>query len=145
MSTTLTHSDAGDAQRRQRRPVRRWAAWSYFSFAMLFILCIIIQVFFAGAGLLVSGSWMMAHAALGSTLVLLPLVLLPLSFAARLPGTLKWLTLLLLVLVMLQPVLIYIRASAIAILAALHPVNALAIFTLSLFVNIRVWRQLHTR
>jgi hypothetical protein len=144
MHSIQTPFDAGDVQHRKRHPVRRWAAWSYFSFDMLFILCIIVQVFFAGAGILVSGSWMIAHAALGSNLIFLPLVLLALSFAARLPGALKWLTLLLFVLVVLQPVLIYIRASAIAILAGLHPVNALAIFTLSLFVNIRVWRLLHT-
>ncbi|GHO88062.1 DUF6220 domain-containing protein [Dictyobacter formicarum] len=144
MRSTLTHSDAGDVQHRQRRPIRRWAAWSYFGFGMLFILCIIIQVFFAGVGILVSGSWMIAHAALGSNLVLLPIVLLALSFAARLPGALKWLTLLLFVLVALQPVLIYVRASAIAILAGLHTVNALAIFTLSLFVNRHIWRLLHT-
>lgn len=142
MHSTLTHSE--DGAQRQQRPVRRGAAWSYFSFDMLFILCIIIQVFFAGVGILVSGSWMIAHATLGSTLFVLPIVLLALSFAARLPGALKWLTLLLFVLVLLQPVLIYIRASTIAILAGLHPVNALAIFALAIFVNIRVWRLLHT-
>jgi hypothetical protein len=145
MSSTLTHPDADRAQRRYKHPVRRWATWSYFGFNTLFILCVIVQVFFAGAAILVSGSWINAHRALGSSLILLPIVLLILSFAARLPGALKWLTLLLLVLVLLQPILIYApRDSALPILSALHPVNALALFTLPIFVNIRVWYLLHS-
>lgn len=145
MNATVTHPETDAPQPRHGRPVRRGVAWSYFGFNTLFIFCVILQVFFVGAGILVSGSWMTAHIMLGSNLVFLPIVLLILSFAARLPGALKWLTLLLLVLVVLQPILIFVpHKIGLPILSALHPVNALAIFTLPIFVNIRVWRLLHS-
>ena len=76
------------------QPIGRGALWArqaYLGLAVLFWLGILAQAFFAGAGIFVAGSWMAWHEALGhlmsSPIPLIPLLLLILSFAGRLPRT----------------------------------------------------------
>ncbi len=102
------------------------------------------QAFFAGAGIFVGGSWMLWHTGLGhlltSPIPLIPLAMLILSFTARLPRSDKQLSGLLLFPAMVQPVFLYLRGVA-PILAALHPLNALLLFALPLYLILRA-RQL---
>ena len=84
----------------------------------------------AGAGILVAGFWLGYHAAFGYFIILLPLLLLPLGLLARLPRSLNWLSGLLAVLALIQPMLLWGKHLGLPLLAALHPVNALLLFAL---------------
>ena len=90
-----------------------------------------IALQFYAAGLAVFGvSSFMTHALFGYSMILGAIILLVLTFAARLSGRIKILATLVVLLTMLQPVLALIR-SPIPLLAALHPVNALLIFAIA--------------
>jgi hypothetical protein len=116
---------------------------AYLALAVLFWLGVLAQAFLAGAGLFAGGSWMMAHIALGhlltSPIPLIPLLLLILSAVGRLPKADRWWCALLLILALVQPVVLYFRG-VLPLLGALHPVNALLLFALPLYLVARAWR-----
>jgi uncharacterized membrane protein YhaH (DUF805 family) len=118
----------------------RWARHAYLIFAGLFWLGIVAQAFLAGAGIFMGGGWLQAHSALGhlltSPLPLGPLAMLLLSVAGRLPRADRWWCALLLVLATLQPVVLYLRG-VLPWLSAFHPVIALVLFALPLFLIVR--------
>jgi plastocyanin len=139
-----------DTNTAPRHAIGRGAGWArrfYLGFAALFWLGIVAQAFLAGAGLFVNGSWMRGHSALGhlltSPLPLLPLLMLLLSFTGRLPKADRWWCALLLILATLQPVVLYLRG-VLPLLSALHPVNAMLLFVLPLFLIARARRAAHT-
>jgi hypothetical protein len=116
----------------------------YTALAVVFLLGVVVQVFLAGAGIFASASWLGSHGILGHVLPVIPLLMVILGLVGRLPRTINWLTVLLLVLVYIQPWFIYIaRGLGTPLLAALHPVNALAIFALSLYLLYRTRLLLH--
>jgi Family of unknown function (DUF6220) len=95
-------------------------------------------VFLAGAGIFASASWLGSHGIFGYVLPVIPLFMVILGLVGRLPRTVNWLTVLLLVLVFIQPWFIYLAHDVgTPLLAALHPVNALAIFALALYLLYR--------
>lgn len=109
----------------------------------LLALAILAQVFLAGGGLLAGAGWLPAHRMLGMMLSLGPLLLLAVGIAARLPGRILWLTGLALALVVVQPLLISMPEQVqLPTLKALHVVNALLIFALTLFLGQQTWRRL---
>lgn len=126
------------------RPAPSRSRRAYLVLASIFFLGVAAQAFFAGAGIFVGGSWMLWHIALGhlltSPLPLIPLAMLILGFTGRLPRADKQVSGLLLFLAMIQPVFLYLRGVA-PILAALHPLNALLLFVLPLYLAMRA-RQL---
>lgn len=101
------------------------AAWLYF-------VGIVIQVFFAGAGLFELTDWTV-HVALGWGLGSAPVLLLVLAIAARVDRRTALLTAGLTVAAIIQPELAAARNEA-PVLAALHPVNALLVFWLAWLV-----------
>jgi hypothetical protein len=105
--------------------------------AWLFVAAIVVQVFLAGVGLFVRGiDTFSAHRALGWLLHLAPLVVLLFAWGAH-PGRITmWLSGLLLLLVGIQPFLPAMR-NDMPFAAALHPVNALAIFAVGLVIAAR--------
>jgi len=124
-------------QQRTSSP-RRGPLVIYTALAVVFLLSVVVQVFLAGAGIFASASWLSSHAQLGHLLPLIPLLMLILGLVGKLPRKVNWLTLLLFVLVYVQPWFIYIsHGIGVPILSALHPVNALAIFTLPLYLLYR--------
>jgi hypothetical protein len=128
------------AEERPRRPLRRGWLLGYIGVVVLFILAVIFQVFLAGAGILVARSWLVFHAAFGNLIMLFPLLLLlPCGLIARLPRSLNWLTALLALLALLQPLLLWGVNLGLGLLAAFHPVNALLMFALTLFLGGRAW------
>jgi plastocyanin len=133
--------DTNTAPRPQIGPGPAWARRFYLGFAVLFLLGVVAQAFLAGAGLFLGGSWMRGHSALGhlltSPLPLLPLLMLILSFAGRLPKADRWWCALLLLLATLQPVVLYLRG-VLPLLSTLHPVNAMLLFVLPLLLIARV-------
>ena len=107
-----------------------------FLYALLssaFVVCILVQVFFAGLGAFgADWSW---HLTFVHLMEPLPLLMTPTAFVARLPWGLRLLPLGLLVLIGAQ----YAFANTAVPAAALHPVNALLIFLVSLHVARRAW------
>ena len=104
----------------------------YAGLAWLFFVGVVYQVFLAGMGLLGDGD-MKSHIGFGWTLPLLTIPLLIVAAAARPDRRTFLLTVLLLVITFFQISLPGLRTEAPA-LAALHPVNALAIFWVSLTI-----------
>jgi hypothetical protein len=111
----------------------RLARIFYAGLSVVFVACVLVQVFFAGVGAFgADWSW---HTAFVHLLELLPLLMAPAAFVGRLPYRLRLLPLGLLVLIGAQ----YAFANTLVPAAALHPVNALLIFWTSLYVARRAW------
>lgn len=105
----------------------------YALLATGFVVCVLVQVFFAGMGAF--GADWSYHVTFGHLLEPLPLLMVPVAFVGRLPLALGLLPLLLMVLIGAQ----YALASAAVPAAALHPVNAVLIFLTCLFMARRAW------
>jgi len=97
--------------------------------AVLFVAGVVYQVFLAGMFLFAGGT-RTSHIDFGYLLELVPLIVLVLAFAARAGRRLTVLSGLLAVDVIVQASLPYFKDSA-AVVAALHPVNALLVLWLS--------------
>jgi hypothetical protein len=105
----------------------------YALLASVFVAGVVAQVFFAGMGAFgADWSW---HASFVHLLELLPLLMVPVAFVGRLPWGLRLMPLGLLILIGAQ----YAFANSAVPAAALHPVNALLIFLVGLFVARRAW------
>jgi uncharacterized protein DUF6220 len=112
--------------------------WTYAVFAWLFVAAVVVQFFFAGLFIFHVGSEDL-HAALGYSLFLAAILYTLFAFAARVPWSATGWTALLIVLVALQPTLAF---APVPLLHPLHPVNALAIFTLAAYLALRSRRHL---
>ena len=111
----------------------------YALLASGFFVCVSVQVFFAGMGAFgADWSW---HLTFVHLLEPLPLLMTPMAFVGRLPWALRLLPVGLLVLIGAQ----YAFANTTVPAAALHPVNALLIFWVSLHVARRAWATLVKR
>jgi Family of unknown function (DUF6220) len=122
--------------------------WTYVLYAWLILAAVVVQFFLAGLGVFAGASNFQIHATFGDILFLVMVIGLLLAFAARLPWRTIGLTALLPVLVVLQSVLITAWRSGLPVVAALHPVNGLAIFALAGFLALhsrRSRRSLPTR
>jgi hypothetical protein len=111
----------------------RLARLSYAALSSAFVACVLVQAFFAGMGAF--GADWSRHLAFVHLFGPLPLLMLPVAFIGRLSWGLRLLPLFLLVLIGAQ----YALANAAVPAAALHPVNALLIFLMSLFMARRAW------
>ncbi|CCF82287.1 DUF6220 domain-containing protein [Nitrolancea hollandica] len=111
-----------------------WARTGYRALAWVLLACIAIQVFLAGLAV-VNGpaNWGM-HTGFVHLFELLPLAMIPLAFLGQLPNRLRWHQLVVFLLIGLQYALIYGFPGLVGIsaVAALHPVNALLIFWVTL-------------
>jgi hypothetical protein len=117
-----------------------WAVRSFQGLTTFFWLAVVLQTFLAGAMIFAGGGWREAHIAIGhllSSLPLIPLAILIFAFLSKLPARDKGLAGLLLLLTILQPVWLYMRGINI-LFAAIHPVNALLLFALPLYLLMRV-------
>jgi mercuric ion transport protein len=108
--------------------------WRYLfaGLAWLFVVALIVQVFLAGIGLF-GVSDLELHRGVGYNLPIVPLLMLLLAWPARVERRTVWLALALFVVTMIQTVLPSLRGS-VPLIAALHPVNALLVFYLSVVV-----------
>lgn len=104
---------------------------AYLIVAWLFVVAVISQVFLAGLSLFASAANWGAHKEFGYSLGFLALLLVVLAFLGRMPRALgRWLALLFVVYA-IQTILPALRVGA-PWVAALHPVNALAVFWIAL-------------
>ena len=105
----------------------------YAVLSSVFVTGVVAQVLFAGMGAFgADWSW---HRTFVHLLELLPLLMIPVAFVGGLPWGLRLLPFGLLVLIGVQ----YAFANSTVPVAALHPVNALLIFLVSLFAARRAW------
>ncbi len=103
----------------------------FAALAWLFVGLVVLQVFYAGMGLL-GGAGMRQHVDFGYFVSGVPLLVLIAAGASR-AGQLALYSAGLLVLTFVQTILPLLRDD-LPFIAALHPVNALAIFWLGLFI-----------
>ena len=111
----------------------RLARIGYAVLSSVFVVCVLVQVFFAGMGAF-GADWSL-HLTFAHFLGLPPLLMAPMAFIGRLSWGSRLLPLGLLVLIGLQ----YAFADAAVPAAALHPVNALLILCMSLLTARRAW------
>ena len=130
--TGTTGTPSKGAARRLSVPVRL-AQIFYAVLVSIFVVCVLIQVFFAGMGAF--GADWSYHVGFVHLLEPLPLLMVPVAFLGRMPWALRLLPLALLVLIGAQ----YALAHAAVPAAALHPANALLIFLVGLFMTWRAW------
>lgn len=109
-------------------------AWRYLfaGLSSLFVAGVIVQVFLAGVGLFGAGS-LDPHREFGYSLALIPLLMLPVVWPARVGRQTAWLTVALFAVASVQTMLPAFRGPM-PLVAALHPVNALLVFWLSVVV-----------
>ena len=117
----------------------RLARIGYTALSLVFVACVLVQVFFAGMGAF-GADWSL-HLTFAHYLGLPPLLMAPTAFAGRMSWGLRLLPLGLLVLIGVQ----YAFANAAVPVAALHPVNALLILCLSLLTARRAWAAVAER
>lgn len=111
----------------------RAARWAYVILAWAFVAGIVVQVFFAGLGLFAGARNFELHVNLGWLLHLAPLLIL-LAAALSRAGRRHWAWALgLLIVVFFVPIFVLARDSS-PILAALHPVSAIAAFWVATIV-----------
>lgn len=108
-----------------RRALFATTAWTL-------LVGVVAQVTLAGLALFELTDWV-AHTALGWILPLAAIVLVVVTFVARLDRRTLWVTLALALTANVQPSLAEARSVA-PLVAALHPVNALVVFWLALVV-----------
>ena len=145
MDTAQLHSGVDIGRPQGARGERDWPRRLFIGFAALFVAGVVAQVFLAGAAIFDEWSWFQVHNVVGHLLVhplpLLPLLMLIFSFVARLSRADKWLSGLLVILAILQPILIYVgRGARLPLLAALHPVNALLLLIVPVVLIARARR-----
>lgn len=113
----------------------RYGRIAFMSVAGLFLAAITLQVFLAGMSIFAGASWWQIHMLTGSIILTLPILLIGLAILGRLPRVYPLVSVLLLGQVFLQFAFIEIGANAgDPWLAALHPVNALAMFLVGLLL-----------
>lgn len=115
-----------------------WARIAYLVVAWLFVAAVIVQVFLAGLGVFAGAANWRTHVRFGWGIAWLPLILILLALVGRLPGAVgRWLALLFVVYAV-QTMLPGFRRDT-PVVAALHPVNALAVFGIALIHARRAW------
>jgi hypothetical protein len=116
----------------------------YLVLALLFVGTIVLQVFFAGATLLVEARYLIDHRALGEAMWPLPVLMIVLSLTARLQKRFVLLSVLLLVLYVMQYAVIHVfpTLGMPIVFRALHAVNALLMFWVALHLARSTWRVL---
>jgi energy-coupling factor transporter transmembrane protein EcfT len=117
--------------------IRRLHAWA----AIVWVVAIIVQVFLAGqaiANLGGSGDFS-THIGVGYTIGVIQLVVLILAFAARLPRRDIGISAGILVLYIIQTILPGFKTES-PVIAALHPLNAMLLFTISVWYAWHAWR-----
>jgi hypothetical protein len=122
---------------------RQWMRRLYLLAAGLVGVSVVVQVFFAGAAVLVDSTYWGAHRTFGNTMEYAVIALLLIGLATRLPWRLQALGGLLYVLMFLQYLFLYLMPRiGVPPLRALHAVNALVLLSVALVLALKVWQHL---
>ena len=110
---------------------------AYTIIAWLWVATILFQVLLIGLNLFAGEPTASAHVGFGHMIGILPLLLLILAFVGRLPRSDRWLAGLQFVLFILQAEVFAAIRGSVPLLAAFHPVLALAMFATAVVVASR--------
>jgi hypothetical protein len=122
-----------------RTGLLRWARIGFVASAWLYALSVLVQVFLAGVSLFGEPQYWADHRSLGASVGVFPLLM---ALAALL-GRLGWPAVVISVALILLHGLQFPFANAgSAFVAAFHPVNALVMFVLALWIAERIRPQL---
>jgi len=126
--------------------VIRYAALGHLAATGLFVAAVLFQVFLAGLALFGSGGFR-THVAFGYSAIWVVILLIPpLAWLGSLPRRDRWLSVALFSLYIPQCLLPPLaRAGGPEFIAALHPVNALLLFSLATWLTARGWSRLRDR
>jgi hypothetical protein len=138
MSTT-TSIPTAPAQHKQVGTFTRVMRVLYVVVAWVLALCLLIQVFLAGLGIFGSPSLLTLHTTFVHYFEFLPILLIILALLGRTRHALVWLSLLLQVQIELQ---YFFAHFPVPVVAALHPVNAVLMFWITIHVARRGMRFL---
>jgi hypothetical protein len=130
MSTT-TSAPTALAQQKQIGTFTRVMRVLYVVFAWLLALCLLIQVFLAGLAIFGTRSLITLHTTFVHYFEFLPILLIILALLGRTRHALVWFSLLLQVQIELQ---YFFAHFPVSVVAALHPVNAVIMFWLTIHV-----------
>src|SRR3989440_9691720 len=126
----------------------KWTRILYLMAAWLFPVAILIQVFLVGLSLFTGQTYWSTHRDVGHTLAILPLLLIILAYLGRLPSGEKRLIWLQFGVYLVQAEVFAAIRADVPFLAAFHPVLALVLFALALFIALRaptaVRTEVHT-
>jgi hypothetical protein len=114
----------------------------YGLLAVVYFVCVILQVFFAGLGVFVNAEDLQLHRVFANYFELVSILMFLLSFLGRIRGGLRWLTLGLFALTSLQHLTIQAFTG---LLPAFHTVDALLLFGISMHLMKRSWSWLLLR
>lgn len=106
----------------------RWGSYAYTGLAWLFLTAVVLQVFFAGAGVLADGAYLARHVSFVEVFQPIPVFLVAAAFLARTGWFEKLAPAGIWLMLVLQYEFVKMSPSA---LAGLHTVNALGIFLLT--------------
>ncbi|TDF92762.1 DUF6220 domain-containing protein [Paenibacillus piri] len=135
-----TLMEAGEEVRGSARI--QFVRFVYGLLAASYLACVILQVFFAGLGVLVDAGDLQLHRVFANYFEFGSIFMFLLSFFGRIRGGLRWWTLGLFVLTSLQHVTIQNFSGS---LRALHAIDALLLFGISIHLTKRSWRWLLLR
>jgi uncharacterized membrane protein YoaK (UPF0700 family) len=119
--------------------MERASRTGYLALAGLFTLGVIAQVYLVGLSLLGGRSSWDLHIALGHTLGILAILMIPAAYLGRLPRPMKPLTWLAFGIYALLVIAVLLRPG-LPLVAALHPVLAIVLFALTGMLTVRAWR-----
>ena len=130
----------------QSPAVIRYAALGHLAATGLFVAAVLFQVFLAGLALFGSGGFR-THVAFGYSAIWVVILLIPpLAWLGSLPRLDRWLSVALFSLYIPQCLLPPLaRAGGPEFIAALHPVNALLLFSLAAWLTARGWSRVRDR
>jgi hypothetical protein len=120
------------------RPAR-WAVVTYGVIGVVFAVAVTVQIFLAGLAVFADPSRWRWHTLFVHAFELLPVIMLIVAFAGRLPARLRWAAGAQFLLIGLQ----YATAHSGGSVAAVHPVSAMLIFWLAV-TSVR-WAAMGTR
>jgi hypothetical protein len=120
----------------------RSVRFAYGLLAAGYFACVVIQVFLAGMGLFVNSGDLQLHRVFANYFENASILMFLLSFFGRIRGGLRWWTLALFVLTVLQHMTVRVFPGP---LRALHTIDALLLFGISLYLMKRSWSWLLPR
>ncbi|GGD77350.1 DUF6220 domain-containing protein [Paenibacillus nasutitermitis] len=120
----------------------RSVRFTYGLLAALYVLCVILQVYFAGLGVFVDSADLELHRVFANYFEFGAIIMFLLSFFGSIRGGLRWLTLGLFALTSLQHMTIQTFTG---VLPALHTVDALLLFWISGYLLRKSWSWLLLR
>jgi hypothetical protein len=108
--------------------------WAYLVLAWLYVAAIVVQVFLIGLNLFAGEPTRETHIGFGHMIGLLPILMLVIAFAGRMPGPAKSLAGLQFGLFVLQAEVFAAIRGILPVLAAFHPVLAMIVFAVAVYV-----------